>query len=196
MRKGYYLATLIILASALASTASSQEQVDWTIYVHEGDLNGTLLSDVLVTGQDAQGNSFKGTTDSTGAATISGQPGTWEFTFAKEGYETQPLSYDVTETGEGEVYLLPQGEAALTVYAHEGDLNGAMLSGVSVAGQDGQGNSFEGMTGSDGVVVLRGRAGTWQFTFAKEGYETLYLKYDVAGVMERAIQLSEQANTS
>lgn len=190
MKKSYQLAILMILAiSALMSTAFSQEQVDWTIYVHEGDLNGTLLSDVQVTGQDAQGNSFQATTDSTGAATVSGQPGTWEFTFAKDGYETQDLSYDVAETGEGTVYLLPQGEAALTVYVHKGDLNGTMLSGVSVTGHDGQGSSFEGMTDSDGTATFRGNAGTWAFTFAKEGYEPLALSYDVSGVMERAVYL-------
>jgi hypothetical protein len=189
MKKSHHLASLIILASALISTAFSQEQVAWTIYIHEGDLNGTLLSDVLVTGHDALGNSFKGSTDSNGAVIISGQPGTWQFAFGKEGYETQDLSYDVTETGEGEVYLLPQGEAALTVYVHEGDLNGTMLSGVSVTGRDGLGNGFEGMTNSNGAVVLRGKAGIWQFTFAKEGYKTLYLSYDVVGTMERAIYL-------
>ena len=92
--------------NSMVSTASSQDQVSQTVYVHEGDLNGTLLSDVQVAGQDAAGNSFEGMTDSNGVAVVNGQPGTWQFVFIKEGYETLDLSYDVTETGEGAVYLV------------------------------------------------------------------------------------------
>lgn len=190
MRKSHQLAFLMIfLASALISTAFSQEQVALTVYIHEGDLNGTLLSGVQVAGQDAAGNSFEAMTDSKGAAIISGQPGAWQFTFAKEGYETLNLNYDATETGEAAAYLLPQGEAALTIYVHEGDLNGTLLSGVLVAGHDAVSNSFEGITNSDGAVVFSGQPGTWQFTFTKEGYEILNLNYDVAGTEEAAAYL-------
>jgi len=106
MRKGYSLATLILLiASSIALTAFAQEQVDFTVYVHEGSINGTALSGVQVTGQDAAGNSFEGITDSDGVAVVSGQPGTWQFTFAKEGYGTLNLSYNVTSTDYGDVYL-------------------------------------------------------------------------------------------
>ena len=87
-------------------TASSQDQVSQTVYVYEGDFNGTLLSGVQVAGQDAAGNSFEAMTDSNGVAVVNGQPGTWQFVFTKEGYETLDLSYDVTETGEGAVYLV------------------------------------------------------------------------------------------
>ena len=104
MKKGYCLAALILLiGSSMVLTASSQEQVAWTVYVHEGDLNGTMLSNVQVTGQDAAGNGFQGITDSNGVVVISGQPGTWQFSFAKEGYDPLSLNYNVTETGEGAV---------------------------------------------------------------------------------------------
>jgi VCBS repeat-containing protein len=65
-----------------------------------------LLSGVQVDGQDAAGNSFQAMTDSTGAATISGLPGTWQFTFANEGYQTLNLNYNVTQTEEADAYLL------------------------------------------------------------------------------------------
>jgi uncharacterized GH25 family protein len=64
-----------------------------------------MLSDVQVTGQDAAGNSFEGITDSNGVVVINGQPGTWQFAFMKDGYSPLNLDYDVTETGEGAVYL-------------------------------------------------------------------------------------------
>ena len=37
---------------------------------------------------------------------VSGQPGTWQFNFTKEGYSPLSLSYDVTQTDEGAVYLV------------------------------------------------------------------------------------------
>jgi hypothetical protein len=107
MIKGSCLALLILLiGSSMILTASSQEQVNQTVYVHEGDLNGTLLSGVQVAGQDAAGNSFSGMTNSYGVLVVRGQPGTWLFVFIKDGYGTLDLSYNVTETGDGAVYLV------------------------------------------------------------------------------------------
>ena len=106
MRKCYFLAILILLAAnSIALTAFAQEQVDFTVYVHDGSLNGTALSGVQVTGQDAVGSSFSAITDSDGSAVLSGQPGTWQFSFAKQGYEPLNLSYNVTQTDYGDVYL-------------------------------------------------------------------------------------------
>jgi tetratricopeptide (TPR) repeat protein len=107
MKKSSSLAVLMLLiGSCLILTASSQEQVSQTVYVYDGDFNGTLLSGVQIAGQDAAGKSFSEITDSNGAAIISGQPGTWLFVFIKDGYETLDLSYNVTETDEGAVYLV------------------------------------------------------------------------------------------
>ena len=201
MIKSSCLAALILLiGSSMILSASAQEQVSQTIYVHEGDFNGTLLSGVQVTGQDAAGNSFGGMTDSNGIVVVNGQPGTWQFAFTKEGYESLDLSYDVTETGEGAVYLdvssQSQEQVSQTVYVYEGDLNGTLLSGVQVAGQDAAGNSFGGMTDSNGVVVVKGQPGTWLFVFMKDGYESLDLSYDVTETGDGAVYLvrSDQTN--
>ena|GEM_PF-836410 len=253
MIKGSCLAILILLiGSSMILTASSQEQVSQTVYAHEGDLNGTLLSGVQVAGQDAAGNSFNGMTNSSGVVVVSGQPGTWLFVFIKDGYKTLDLSYNVTETGDGAVYLVRSDQpseqiapsqtnsqleaisksttadqtqletnatplvvtqpyqereklnptddsktltassseqVSQTVYAHEGDLNGTLLSGVQVAGRDAAGNRFEGMTNSYGVVVVSGQPGTWLFVFIKDGYETLNLSYNVTETGEGAVYL-------
>jgi phosphatidate phosphatase APP1 len=198
MEKIYRLAILVFLAlCGVALTAYSQEQVAFTIYVHESDLNGTMLSGVQVVGEDAAGNEFAGITDSNGAVVIYGQPGTWQFAFSKEGYEPVDLSYDVAETEEAAAYLQKetssQDEVALTVYVHEGDLNGTMLSGVQIMGEDAAGNGFAGVTDSNGAVVIYGQPGTWQFAFSKEGYETLDLSYDVAETEEAAAYLQKTA---
>lgn len=198
MKKIYRLAILVFLAlCGMALTAYSQEQVALTIYVHESDLNGTMLSGVQVTGTDASGNDFTGITDSDGVVVIYGNPGTWQFALSKEGYVPVDLSYDVAETEEAAAYLLKetssQDEAALTIYVHEGDLNGTLLSGVQIMGEDAAGNEFAGVTDSNGAVVVYGQPGTWQFTFFKDGYETLDLSYDVAETEEAAAYLEKTA---
>ena len=87
-------------------------------------------------------------TDSNGAVVVKGQPGTWQFVFTKEGYEALNLSHNITEAVKGAVYLKKasqsQEQVSQTVYVYEGDLNGTLLSGVQVTGQDAAGNSFEG----------------------------------------------------
>jgi hypothetical protein len=259
MIKGSCLAILILLiGSSLMPAASSQEQVSQTVYVHEGDLNGTLLSGVQVTGQDAAGKSFNGITDSNGATVVNGQPGTWLFVFIKDGYETLDLRYNVTKTDEGAVYLVrsdqtgeqiapsqdneqleaisesteanqvqletnatstgvtqpsqegerlnstgsrmiltapSQEQVSQTVYVYEGGFNGTLLSDVQVTGQDGAGNRFEGMTNSYGAAVVSGQPGTWRFTFIKDGYETLDLRYNVTKTDEGAVYLVRSDQT-
>ncbi len=177
----------------MALTAYSQEDAALTVYVHESDLNGTMLSGVQITGEDAAGNEFTGITDDNGAAVVRGQPGPWNFAFYKDGYQTLDLSYDVTETDEAAAYLLKaaqsQDEVALTVYVHEGDLNGTLLSGVQIGGEDAVGNEFSEVTDSDGAAVFYGTPGTWQFAFSKEGYQPIDLSYGVADTEASAAYL-------
>jgi hypothetical protein len=196
MKNSYYLAILMLLvSSSTVLVASAQDQVALTVHVYDGDFNGTLLSGVSLSGQDAAGNSFQTVTDSNGAAVIAGQPGTWQFSFIKEGYDPLSLDYDVAATGEGSVYLQKTAttssanNVALTIYVHEGDLNGTMLSGAQMVGRDAAGNIFQGLTDSNGLVVASGKPGTWQFNFTKEGYNPLSLRYDVTQTDEGAIYL-------
>ena len=208
MRKMYDLVILIFLiAGCLVMTAVSQEQVTLTTYVHDGSLDGPVLSDVQITGQDAAGNTFQGTTDSNGAASFSGVPGTWAFTFTKDGYDTLNLNYEVNETQEaaaflqeaspsqgeaasqGEATTEPQAQATLTVDVHDGSLDGALLPGVQITGQDAGGNTFQGTTDSNGAAAFSGVPGTWAFTFTKDGYDTLNLNYSVNETQEAAAYL-------
>jgi uncharacterized GH25 family protein len=186
---------MFLVKSSTGESAESQVQVVQTIYVHDGDLNGTLLSDVEVTGQDAKGNSFEGVTDSDGVVDISGQPGIWQFRFAKEGYDTLSLNYDVAETGDGAVYLKNladsqlepiattaessgnQGtnqpaQVTLTLYVRDGSADGPIIPGAQVKGQDGSGNRFYQTTDLSGYVTIAGDPGTWSFTASANGYET------------------------
>lgn len=103
---------LLLAMVNMSLPAASQEQVAETIYVQEMDMNGTLLSGVQVIGQDAAGYSFEGATDSNGTAIVSGLPGAWQFLFVKDGYEPLKFSSNVTETGEGVVYLQKSSQSS------------------------------------------------------------------------------------
>ncbi len=121
---GLTLVTICLLVIPVLS----KEQVALTIYVHRGSPNGTMLSGVDngtmlsgvdigtmlsgvdITGQDAAGVDFKGSTDSQGVAVIKGSPGTWNFTFTKDGYTSLNLNYDVCKTDECATILFKTGE--------------------------------------------------------------------------------------
>ena len=92
-------------AAYLQRITQAQEEVTLTIYVHDGNLTGPQLPGVQVTGQDASGNSFDQLTNSAGSVVINGQPGTWQFTFSKDGYNPVSLNYTVNETQTTAAYL-------------------------------------------------------------------------------------------
>ena len=172
---------------------SDQLQATLTLFVLDGGINGPVLPGAAVTAYDASGSSFKGITDSKGSVSISGKAGTWQFTVSKDGYETVNANYNVTETHAAATYLqknpLPQETVALTIYVHDGNLTGPQLPGVHVSGQDASGNGFNQVTNSDGSVVINGQPGTWQFMFAKDGYNPVSLNYSVTATQTTAAYL-------
>ena len=198
MKVWYYLTAMLMLSGMICmiSPASSQEQVDLTIHVHEGDLDGALLTGVTITGQDASGNEFVQATDASGEAVVQGEPGIWQFAFQKEGYDTLILTYNATQTEETAAYLIKSDTTdlvTLTIYVHDGDLNGDLLSDVQIKGQDGNGNEFVQATDASGEALVQGEPGVWQFAFQKEGYEILILKYNATQTEETAAYLEKAA---
>lgn len=202
--------SLFMIASCVAlmlpASSSSDEQVQLTVYVHDGDLEGDALCCVQVTGQDGAGNSIGGITDSDGAATFEGQTGTWEFEFEKEGYEPLYIEYEVTESHQAAAYMVPAESStsstssasstepvALTVYVHDSSLDGALLSGVQITGNDGAGEQFSGVTGSSGSVIFEGQPGIWDFLLQKDNYDALSLTYEVNEIHEAAAYLQPSA---
>jgi hypothetical protein len=167
---------LFLIGSCLVLAASAQEVIALSIYVHEGNLNGTMLSDVRVTGQDAEGNSLTATTDANGIAVIKGVPGIWQLDFEKSNYQLLELSYDALQTEEVAAYLektVSSQPITLTVYVYDGSLNGTELSGVQIAGQDAAGGEIDAITDADGAAVISGTPGSWELSLAKEGYESI-----------------------
>jgi hypothetical protein len=205
MRKNTCMAlSLFMIASCVAlilpASSSSDEQVQLTVYIHDGDLEGDPLCCVQITGQDGAGNSIGGITDSDGAVTFEGQTGTWEFEFEKDGYEPLYIEYDVTESHQAAAYMEPAESStslsepvALTVYVHDSSLDGALLSDVQIIGNDGAGYEFSGITDASGSVTLEGQPGIWDFLFQKDNYDTLSLTYEVNETHEAAAYLQPSA---
>jgi hypothetical protein len=100
-----YNATQTEETAAYLEKSSEADQVALAVYVHEGSLDGPILSDVQITGQDGDGNDFAGITNSSGVAIISGIPGSWQFAFQKDGYDALYLEYNATQGEEAAAYL-------------------------------------------------------------------------------------------
>jgi hypothetical protein len=100
-----YNATQTEETAAYLEKSSEADQVALAVYVHEGSLDGPILSDVQITGQDGDGNDFAGITNSSGVAIISGIPGSWQFAFQKDGYDALYLEYNATQSEEAAAYL-------------------------------------------------------------------------------------------
>jgi len=170
------LATFLLIVCFSLQAASAESEIALSIYVHEGNLNGTMLSDVRITGQDAEGNSLTSTTDANGIAVIKGMPGTWQLDFEKSNYHPLELSYDALQTEEVAAYLEKTASLqpiTLTVYVYEGSLNGTELSGVQITGRDAAGGEISAITDAEGAAVISGTPGSWELSLAKAGYESV-----------------------
>ena len=70
--------------------------------------------------------------------------------------------------------------ATLSIYIHEGSLNGAMVQDIQTAGQGRPtGRNFKAITDVNGIAVINVNSGDCKFTFKKDGYKTLNLQYKV-----------------
>jgi hypothetical protein len=170
------LAAFILIGCCVALAASAQEEIALSIYVHEGNLNGTMLSGVQVTGQDAKGSSLKATTDENGVAVLKGQPGTWQLTFNKADYQPIELTYDAVQTEDVAAYLEKAASSnpiSLTLYVYEGSMNGTELSDVQITGRDAAGGEINAVTDADGIAVISGTSGSWELSLAKAGYKSV-----------------------
>ncbi len=73
-------------------------RVALTLYVYEGSVTGPLIPGARVTGQDGGGSNFDQTTNSSGYVTVFGLPGTWRFVAAKDSYQPNSWSQDISST--------------------------------------------------------------------------------------------------
>lgn len=171
--KALRLLVAFLIGCCMVLASSAMEQISLSIYVHEGNLNGTMLTGAQVSGQDADGSSMTATTDSNGFAVLNGVPGTWQLAIEKDNYHPIELTYDATETEEVAAYLEKTASTdpiSLTLYVFEGNMNGTALSGVQLSGKDAAGGEFSATTDASGSAVISGTPGSWELTLTKTGY--------------------------
>ena len=161
-----------IRSSPIALRENLPSAVTLTLYMHDESTSGPTLPGVAVTGQDGAGSEFGQTTNTSGYVTLTGQPGTWHFSAAKNGYQTKAWTQETLSTTAAHAYLAANAvsNVTLTLYIHEGSTGNPGLPGVQVCGTDGAGASFDVNTNAAGYVTILGRPGTWSFTISKVGY--------------------------
>jgi hypothetical protein len=190
------LAALFMTSCIMVPASSAQEKISLSMYVHEGNLNGTMLAGAQVSGQDADGNSMTATTDANGVAVLNGVPGTWQLAIEKENYQPIELTYDAIVTEEVAAYLEKTASSdpiSLALYVYEGSMNGTALSGVQVSGKDAAGGAISATTDDLGSAVISGTPGSWELTLTKAGYEPVVnlgfeatVSEDIGAYLERA----------
>jgi hypothetical protein len=89
-------------------TASSQPAVTnvvLTLYVHENNPGGPLISGVRIAARDGAGKNFIQTTDAGGCVTISGKPGNWGLAAMKDGYQPNSWTQTISATCRRDAFL-------------------------------------------------------------------------------------------
>jgi hypothetical protein len=109
----------------LQATTPSQPAVAniaLTLYVYEGRIGGPVIAGARVSGQDGGGSSFDQTTNASGYVTIYGRQGRWKFTAAKDPYQPNSWSQDISSTCTRYAFLqkLPTPPPPITHIAHAG----------------------------------------------------------------------------
>ena len=149
--------------------------VTLTLYVHNGSATGPVLAGASVSGSDGGGQSFNQTTNGSGYVTITGTPGSWQFTASASGYNSVSWNQSTTTSVQRDAYVTPVAAApvTLTLYVHNGSATGPVLAGASVSGSDGGGQGFNQTTNGLGYVTITGTPGSWQFTASASGYNSV-----------------------
>lgn len=107
--------------------------VTLTLYVHAGSATGPLLSGAEVTGQDAAGNTFNQTTNTSGYVVLTGIPGMWQFAASDAGYPTNTWGQSITATGTKNAYLIQQVAATAKHLAFFRQPTTGVLAGSVIA---------------------------------------------------------------
>jgi hypothetical protein len=176
-------------------TPAPAANVTLTMYIHEGNTSGPVLSGVQVTGQDGAGNLFNQTTNSSGYVTITGVPGTWQFAASKSGYQSNNWSQGITITDTKHAYLaaesspptLPSGMGAIMGRLMWGDkpvVNGTVVADAKppiIVWSPEEYKKFTAQTDGEGNYLLIVEPENYYLLCSLPGSD--YLAYESYGVM-------------
>ncbi|MDP2924880.1 MAG: PKD domain-containing protein, partial [Nanoarchaeota archaeon] len=88
----------------------------------------------------------------------------------------------------------PLPQATLTLYVHEGSVNGQIIPGARVNGTDASGKYFDVVTDSNGYVTITGSVGTWSFTASMSGYKIVSWSQTINTTCRRDAYIQKEAS--
>ena len=152
-----FILVVFIACSFLAGLpcpVNASGSVILTLYVHDGSAYGPVIRGAQVNGSDGANSYFSQTTGSGGYVTITGTPGTWQFTVTAGGYQSVSWDQSITDTCRKDAFVsaLPQQsppyqspssqapsyqapsyqapqQVTLTLYVHDGSAYGPVIRG-------------------------------------------------------------------
>ncbi len=156
-------------------TDTPGSQVGVTFYAQETQGSRMVpVSGVEFSGTDGDGRDFVETTDSEGYAYVVGSPGRWWVDAIKSGYYPEDRDYPVSDCILWGFQMRPiTNFASLDVYVFEDSGLSTPIVGATVTVTMTSGETFEGQTDFNGLVVVSGAEGDWRFTVTKAGYGTI-----------------------
>jgi lysozyme len=119
------------LLQKLVRINKTSTKVTLTLYVHEESLSGPVISDVQVNAVDEH-QLNQNVTDENGMTIVTGVPGTWDFRLGAKGYYAKSWSDEISNDNTKHVFLQKLPRIKVTIYVHEGSINGPIIPGAKV----------------------------------------------------------------
>jgi len=153
-------------ASLSANPKTGNAPLGVTFNLNASDSDGTISAWALVTGD---GTNYSGYGNPPATKThVYANPGTYNAIFGVfDDDNATNFAMDSVVVNQ------PVPQATLTLYIHEGNVNGQIIPGARINGTDDSGKSFDVTTNSDGYATITGSIGVWNFTTSKNGYKSV-----------------------
>jgi len=177
-----------LIANALPSDSKTRGNVTLILYIRNEDQFKLVIPGARITGEDGNGDVLSAITDGNGRASLQGYPGNWSLRASANGFKASAWFQPITDICTKDVFLkedqvteksasisskradATESEISLTLFVHEGSLNGTLVSGAQIISQDAAGNSIQRTSNNNGYVNIKGDPGTWHFTAFAEGF--------------------------
>ena len=141
-----------------------------TVTVTVKNAAGAVIPNAQITVIDGAGITKQATT-SNGQFTITGVPGTWQYTVSAAGFVTKTGTWVIVSGSNSQVVNLQveNGVVLVTVKNAAGTI---VIPSAQITVIDSAGITKQATTDSNGQVVITGLSGTWQYTVSASNYVT------------------------
>ena len=177
-----------LIANAVTSDLRNRGNVTLILYIRNEDQSEFIIPGARITGQDGNGDVLSAITDGNGRASLQGYPGNWSLRASANGFRASAWFQQIADICTKDVFLkedkasnvsssinskiedVIESKISLTLFIHNGSLNGPLVSGAQVISQDANGNSIQRISNNNGYANIKGDPGTWYFTAFAEGF--------------------------